>query len=360
MSYKWKSTGHINALEAIAILDLLRKLGHSKANHFQRTLLLVDNTTVVGILAKGRTTSRSLRNPLRRTAAVLVATGTRLVVAWVKSEWNPADVPNVMPRTKQVLAKRTQAERQNTRHALGRLAHQVVAAKTEDRYFTSVSRFLDFLKVSRKRYPSSFILLDRDVCEFVEYLWEQGDPRSWASDCLSGLGHLIASCKPYLVGSWRLHAAWGRTELPVRDPPFTPVLLYGLAQLAAENGWTDIAVLLILGFHTFARTGELFNARAGDFVLSATSGTWTLPLSKSGQRTGAVESILLTDVYVLHLLKNFIKGMHSGDRLSNVSPGLLRSRLASLLDQLHITDPYRWYSVRRAGQLLMLIEELTT
>ena len=254
-----------------------------------------------------------------------------------------------MPRTKQVLAKRTQAERQNARHALGRLAHQVVAPKTEDRYFTSVSRFLDFLKDSRKRYPSSFILLDRDVCEFVEYLWEQGDPRSWASDCLSGLGHFIPSCKPYLVGSWRLHAAWGRTELPVRAPPFTPVLLYGLAQLAAENGWTDIAVLLILGFHTFARTGELFNARAGDFVLSATSGTWTLPLSKSGQRTGAVESILLTDVYVLYLLKNFIKGMQSGDRLSNVSPGVLRSRLASLLDQLHITDPYRWYSVRRGG-----------
>ena len=31
MSYRWKSTGHINALEAIAILDLLRKLGRNKA-----------------------------------------------------------------------------------------------------------------------------------------------------------------------------------------------------------------------------------------------------------------------------------------------------------------------------------------
>lgn len=182
-------------------------------------------------------------------------------------------MPNVMPRTKQVLAKRAQAERQNTRHALGRLAHQVVAAKTDDRYFTSVSRFLDFLKVSRKRYPSVSSCLTVMFVNLLNICGNNGDPRSWASDCLSGLGHLIASCKPYLVGSWRLHAAWGRTELPVRDPPFTPVLLYGLAQLAAENGWTDIAVLLILGFHTFARTGELFNARAGDFVLSATSGT---------------------------------------------------------------------------------------
>eukprot|EP00435_Cladocopium_sp_Y103_P037986 s305_g10.t1 len=94
MSYKWKNTGHINSLEAIAILDLLRKLVRNKQNHFARTLLLVDNSTVVGILAKGRTTSKSLRGPLRRATAVLVTTGTRLVVAWVKSEWNPADGPS--------------------------------------------------------------------------------------------------------------------------------------------------------------------------------------------------------------------------------------------------------------------------
>ena len=141
----------------------------------------------------------------------------------------------------------------------------------------------------------------------------------------------------------------------MRAPPFTPLLLYGLAQLAADSGWVDISVLLILGFHSFARTGEFFNARVGDFVLSSSSGTWTLPLSKSGQRTGAVESILLTDVFVLRLLENFFKHKSPGDRLATVSPGLLRTRLASLLSQLHITDSYRWYSVRR-GVLLIVIE----
>lgn len=254
-----------------------------------------------------------------------------------------------MPRHKQVLAKRTQAERRDVRKQLGRLSAQVVAPKTEDRYFTHVSRFLQFLKDNQRSYPKSYILLDRAVCEFIETLWEHGDPRGWASDCLSGLGHFIPSCKPHLVGSWRLHAAWGRAELPVRAPPFTPLLLYGLCQLAVDNGWTDIAVLLILGFHTFARTGELFAARVGDFVLSPTSGTWTLPLSKSGQRNGVTESILLFDPWVLALLTNYTKHMRPGDRLSSASPGVLRQRLAELLSELHINDPYRWYSVRRGG-----------
>ena len=155
------------------------------------------------------------------------------------------------------------------------------------------------------------------------------------------LSQRIGALHSTLQAPWRLHAAWGRTELPVRAPPFTPLLLYGLAQLAADS--------VIWGFHSFARTGELFNARVVDFVLSSSSGTWTLPLSKSGQRTGAVESILLTDVFVLRLLENFFKHKSPGDRLATVSPGLLRTRQASLLSQLHITDSYRWYSVRRGG-----------
>ena len=255
----------------------------------------------------------------------------------------------MMPRRRQVLAKRTRTDRQRDRKALGKLRSQVVAPRTESRYLTHVSRFLEFLACHGKPYPTSFLMLDREVCAFIEELWEQGDPKGWASDCLSGLGHFIPSCKPHLVGSWRLHSAWSRAELPCRAPPFTPLVLYALAQAAANRGWTDTAVLLILGFHSFARAGELFQARVGDFVLGSSSGTWTLPLSKSGQRVGAVESILLTDAFVVVLLSNFCRGKQAGDFLSQVSPGTQRKRLYELLADCKLEPPYRWYSVRRGG-----------
>lgn len=112
------------------------------------------------------------------------------------------------------------------------------------------------------------------------------------------------------------------------------------------NSWTDLAVLLILGFHTFARAGELFQCKVGDFVFDKKSGTWTLLLSKSGQRAGATESLLLTDPFVVTLPRNFSKYKLAGDKLSPASPGLLRKRLSPLLEQLGLTYPYRWYSVR--------------
>eukprot|EP00435_Cladocopium_sp_Y103_P004459 s2071_g1.t1 len=95
LSYKWKQPhAHITQLETIAVLDLWRKLCRSQSNFNKKTLLLVDNASVVGIVTKGRTSSYSLRQPLRRLAAVLVATSSRLIIAWVKSEWNPADGPS--------------------------------------------------------------------------------------------------------------------------------------------------------------------------------------------------------------------------------------------------------------------------
>lgn len=191
-----------------------------------------------------------------------------------------------MPRKRQVLAKRTQAERKAERKTLGKLRHQVVAEKTEERYFTQVSRFLSFLNSNGKPYPRSFLLLDQEVCNFIEELWEQGDPQGWASDCLSGLGHFIPACKPHLIGAWRLHSAWSRAELPCRAPPFTPLIVYALAQQAVANYWTDVAVLLLLGFHTYARAGELFQAKVGDFVFDQNSGTWTLPLAKADNDRG--------------------------------------------------------------------------
>lgn len=259
-----------------------------------------------------------------------------------------SDVRRPMPK-RQVLGKRSRRERQQQRKALGKLRSQVVSPKTEERYLSAVSRFLSFLISQGKGYPQNFLVLDLEVSAFIEELWEQGDPKGWAGDCLSGLGHFIPACKPYLVGSWRLHSAWGRAELPCRAPPFTPLLLYAVAQSAVNHDWVDLAVLLILGFHTFARAGELFQAKAGDFVLGPRSGTWTLPLSKGGQRQGVTESILLTDPFVITLLRNFLRFHSPGDPLSKVSGGTQRKRLNDLLLDLKIPFPFRWYSVRRGG-----------
>jgi hypothetical protein len=155
-------------------------------------------------------------------------------------------------------------------------------------------------------YPTTFFQLDEMVSEFVEQLWEEGEPKSWAGDTLSGLGHFIPACKQFLTGAWRLHSAWGRAELPARALPFTALTAYALIQLAVLEGWIDTAVMLALGFHLFPRSGELFGAKAGDFQIDDNHrGVWSLPLTKRGQRIGAKESLVITDPWIGLLLKTF-------------------------------------------------------
>ena len=165
-------------------------------------------------------------------------------------------------------------------------------------------------------------MLDRYLRDFIEDLWEDGESKGFASDALRGIGHFIfiPACKQHMIAAWRLHAAWGRPKFPCRAPPFTPLLLHALAQAAFDNGVARYSSLLMVGFHTFPRSGELFQAGCKEFVLSATSGTWTLPLPKSGQRSGNIESILLDDPYICVALPNDLCGIAPGDLLSGCSP----------------------------------------
>ena len=255
-----------------------------------------------------------------------------------------------MPRA-QVIGRRSLAQRKADRRALGSLQSLVVAPATHTRYFQAVSRFLEFLQLHGYPYPSSFTLLDAKVCEFIEYLWHNGEPKSFASDCLSGLGHFLPSVKKHMVGGWRLHGSWTRAELPARAIPFTPVMLYALAQRAFELRWEDVAVLLLLGFDRFARTGELFAATKKNFVFSRTGHrvVWSLPLTKSGQRLGAEESLVIEDPWLARALQNFLRQLQPGDYLRTVSPGIMRARLKTLLADLNFPEGCQWYSVRRGG-----------
>lgn len=94
MSYAWKETQHINVLETVAVLDLLRKLGRESGTQNFRRMVLIDNQAALGVIAKGRSSSRAMMAPLRRISALLVAGNVRLVLGWVRTDWNPADGPS--------------------------------------------------------------------------------------------------------------------------------------------------------------------------------------------------------------------------------------------------------------------------
>jgi hypothetical protein len=102
LSYQWKQKDqHINVLELVAVLDLLRRLGRDGKCHSKRMVTLVDNQVAVSCITKGRSSARALQGPLRRISAVCLAGHFRLCLGWIKSKLNPADGPSRWAKKRQ-------------------------------------------------------------------------------------------------------------------------------------------------------------------------------------------------------------------------------------------------------------------
>ena len=202
----------------------------------------------------------------------------------------------------------------------------------------------------------AFLLWTPRVCEFVEYLWHNGEPKAFASDCLSGIGHFIPAAKKHLVGGWRLHGSWTRAELPARAIRFTPVMVYALAQKAFEKGWEDLCVLMLLGFDRFARTAVNSLLRKSKTLFSIALFPrlfglcpWQKVVIGWGRKSPWWSRMFGWSKPFGPTLRTCKMAILCG----NLPPGVMRSRLKQLLVELSFPDGFQWYSLRRGGATQM-------
>lgn len=105
--WKWKTaaswawgpnTEHINVLECRAVLTSLRwRLERHHQLHC-KFVHLVDSLVVLHSLSRGRSSSRKLRRTILRINALLLATRSQAVWAYVHTGQNPADAPSRRPQ----------------------------------------------------------------------------------------------------------------------------------------------------------------------------------------------------------------------------------------------------------------------
>ena len=118
LSYRWHHQDHINVLEVAAAFDALRSMVKKASSHSCRRLFLLDSQVAIGVLTKGRSSSRRLNFILSRFAAVSVAANVFPVFGWVSSAKNPADGPSRWPA--QRLSAAPKLQRRVIKHLLKR------------------------------------------------------------------------------------------------------------------------------------------------------------------------------------------------------------------------------------------------
>ena len=95
LAWPWRGRDeHINALELRAFFSATKWRARRWANLKSRWLHLLDSSVCLGVIPKGRTSSRKLSPILEKIDAMSLAAAFYPLTAFVRSEDNPADAPS--------------------------------------------------------------------------------------------------------------------------------------------------------------------------------------------------------------------------------------------------------------------------
>jgi hypothetical protein len=155
---------------------------------------------------------------------------------------------------KRTVTRITKAQRAAARKGVS-LQDLIIRPRTLARYELGIACFFNHKRVENFDQLCNSFMLDEQFADWIKTAYEEGETRGLVGDALSGIQHFVPSLKRNLNMSWRLYNAWQKSELPAQAPPITLLLAMAVAGLPVEMNYTGFAVVLMLGFRTFARSG---------------------------------------------------------------------------------------------------------
>ena len=238
--------------------------------------------------------------------------------------------------------------RKASRAKRGKLADLLVSPGIRQRYDAAVAALLAFWKYYGL-FPASIWTLDQSTAAFVEQCWGEGEPYSLVSDALAGLQFFMPVARRHLQRSWKLMKAWSREEPSQRATPFSPILLLGFAGAAVAVGHIELAAFLLVGFDTFARTGELMRIQVCHVSFAKEKAIIRLEQSKTAVRKNASEMLIVESSVAVRFLRLALNGKMPGQLMLQMTPSRFRTAFQLLKAFFNVTDNLAPYSLRRGG-----------
>ena len=241
------------------------------------------------------------------------------------------------------------------RQKVGRLSLLVVQPKTKTRYENSFCKFCEFHNFQREEKSFDLEKIDLWASAYIEFLWEDGAPKSEASYALAALQFFHPQTKNHLVWAWKLVKTWNQVELPTRATPLSPEILLAMAGQAFRWKQYRFGWLLIVGFGAFLRTSELVLLKRKEVVLPPSQknpeAVLLLDNTKGTKKNFLpLDKVVLEEKLPIQGLHYLCQGLQPGDSLSQMSNSQFRLLFKEVLQALNLSNMgYMPYSLRRGG-----------
>ena len=232
-----------------------------------------------------------------------------------------------------------------------KLRELLVEKRTLKRYNQATQWFLQWLTLVGIPVAGTYELLDQQLGEYLEFLWETDQRYNLAGDTLSGVSH-HTNAKRKLPFAWRLLSAWKRHEVPVRAPPMSRLMAQAIAAAALQDQQPWFGLSILIGFHAFLRTTELLSLTAGQILCGQTHTEVVIDLgyTKSGKRRGTRELVVLDDPVTVALVKLALVNCEPGTLLIRSTAASWRSNFEKYVGIAGLQGfGLKPYSLRRGG-----------
>ena len=239
-----------------------------------------------------------------------------------------------MPRvTYKFVTKHTRAERKAQRRFV-RLEDASLTDSTRARYATALLRLVPTLETVH-----SLAGLDFAVTDWIEEMWEAGEPQYVIADALSGLHY---------------YEPWTKREVPSRAPPLTSQLIRSMAAYAIDHRDLLWACILLVGFYALLRTGEILQLCPTDFLVADNRVVISLQNTKTGKRKACQEAVHVDDALTVEVIQSVLLLRKQQNNMQlplwPYSGSSFRKRFAVYCQRFGLQKHgFRPYSLRRGG-----------
>ena len=224
----------------------------------------------------------------------------------------------------------------------------MITSGLQDRYNLAIVSLVTFWQEAHIPFPD-MANLDDAVSTWLEYIFSEGEPKGLASDGLAGIQFHIPASAGNLRQSWKLLKTWQRIEPPQRVIPLSPILCRAFAAACAKAGKINECAAILLAFDALLRPGELYMLQFSDITFYRERSVVHLRDTKTGQRKGSSEMIVVESVLAnRYLRKAFHYSNRKGFLLACGAPRF-RTLFRNLVDHFELEGLYAVYSLRRGG-----------
>lgn len=226
-------------------------------------------------------------------------------------------------------------------------------------YRKALQGFFDYLQDTDETIPQTYRQLDFQLSVYIEHLWLDDHPITYAGHVMSGLRRFLPEARWKVPRSRQFFTNWQSVHVSRQAPPLPAEVAMAFAGLAVATQQVPLACVFLVGYLALLRTGEMAHLHPAKLALDPTEGRILIALPSTKTSKQREETVCVDDARLTQLVSVALRQLQ-GQPFWPHSLRSFRSTFAQFISFFELEDyGFTPHSIRRGGASHAFAEGVT-